>query len=138
MKSDLSSLTFHTLSTEISDLSSDTSTEFSVLRAEKGSELEDLSSLTFHTLSTEISDLSSDTSREISDLSSLTFHTLSTEISDLSSDTSREISDFTVAFDILQYASIWVLGAIGSSYTFTGPGNLSNAIIYHFWKRRKL
>ena len=44
--SDLSSLTFHTLSTEISDLSSDTSREIS-----------DLSSLTFHTLGAEISDL---------------------------------------------------------------------------------
>ena len=65
---DLSSLTFHTLSTEISDLSSDTSMEISVLRAEKGSELEDLSSLTFHTLSTEIRELSRDTSREIRDL----------------------------------------------------------------------
>ena len=50
---DLSSLTFHTLSTEILNLSSDTSREIS-----------DLSSLTFHTLSTEIADLSSDTSRK--------------------------------------------------------------------------
>ena len=54
VKCDLSSLTFNTLSTEISDLSSDTSREIS-----------DLSSLTFHTLSTEISDLSSDTSEKL-------------------------------------------------------------------------
>ena len=50
---DLSSLTFHTLSTEISDLSSDTSRE-----------IKDLSSYTSSELSREISDLSSETVRD--------------------------------------------------------------------------
>ena len=74
---DLSSVVFRTLSTEISDLSSDTSVEISVVQSLTSDEITDLSSYTSSELSREISEISSDTSAEISDLSSLTFLTLS-------------------------------------------------------------
>ena len=117
--SDLSSYTSSELSREISDLSSETVRDIS-----------DLSSLMFFTLSTEISDLSSDTSTEISsvisdlssytsneltrqitDLSSYTSSELSREISDLSSETVRDISDlsslmfFTLSTEISDLSS---------------------------------
>ena len=43
--SDLSSLVFHTLNTEISDLSSDTSIEISVAKQLTSTEIEDLSGI---------------------------------------------------------------------------------------------
>ena len=107
---DHSSVIFHTLSTEISDLSSDTSTEISLLQVLTSSEILDLSSYTstelsrevadhssviFHTLSTEISDLSNYTSDNIIDLSSYTSSELYREISDLSSEVVRDIADLS-------------------------------------------
>jgi trimeric autotransporter adhesin len=123
--SDLSSYTSSELSREIRDLSSLTTSDIS-----------DLSSLTFSTLSTEIADLSSETTRDISsvkslttsgitDLSSYTSSELSREIKDLSSESVRDIE---LAYDTLQYTSIWRIGSWGGTkYSFTGPGNLNVA-----------
>ena len=58
----MSSLVFNTLSTEISDLSSDTSREISVAKQLTSYEIEDLSGYTSSELTRQITDLSGYTS----------------------------------------------------------------------------
>ena len=117
--SDLSSYTSSELSREISDLSSETMSDISDLSSlvfgTISLETSDLSGYTSSELSREISDLSSYTSSElsriVSDLSSYTSSELSREISDLSSETVRDISDLSsiafhaISVDVLDLSS---------------------------------
>ena len=89
---DLSSLTFHTITTEITDLSNYTSSELIRQSLLTSSEITDLSNYTSTELTRQITSLSNETVSDIADLSSLTFHTIATEITDLSNYTSSELT----------------------------------------------
>ena len=91
--SDLSSLVFNTLTSEITDLSNYTSSELS-------RETADLSSIVFNTLSIEIYDLSQETLSDIEDLSSALHQKINVDISAViggagpALDTLKELEDY--------------------------------------------
>jgi len=101
---------------EKSRLSLELSTEISDLKSETVRDISDLSSLTFNTLRIEISDLSSDTSTEISVVQSL----VSSEITDLSNYTSSELTREIVDLSNILHTRIYndisnVIGGAGEA-----------------------